>query len=276
MKIISAILVLVIGSSQALYHPLYHGGYNPFAALAALGLYNPYMFPTPHVPYSGTYSYHDGHKPTVVQANNDGFKFPKAAKIVHPVSYAIHDIPKPTVVQANVVPSVVHTVTSGAYHDGSKPIVVQENHGVYSHPYAPKIPYHGTYSYHDGDKPTVVQANNAAYAYPYAAKSLYSGTYAFHDGYKPTVVQVNNDGYKHRPVVPVVHSPNPWAVPGVAAYHYGYPGHPYHYSIPQKTVVQANLGGPDPWSYGAFYGTGIYGHKFHNYGPAAVPVLRIE
>ncbi|XP_021703352.1 uncharacterized protein LOC110677064 [Aedes aegypti] len=285
MKIISAILALAIGSSQAAYHPFYHG-YNPFAALAALGLYNPHMFPAPHVPYSGTYSYHDGHKPTVVQANNDGYKFKPAARIVQPVSYAYHDVPKPTIVQANTavvhpVPQVVQTAISGAYHDGSKPIVVQANHGVVSHPYASHVPYHGTYAYHDGDKPTVVQANNAGYSYPYAAKSLYSGTYSYHDGYKPTVVQVNNGGYKPPPVVPVSHAPNPWnpwAAPGLAAwqYHYGYPGYPHPYSIPQKTVVQANLGGHDPWNYGAYYGTGIYGFKYHNYAPAAVPVLRIE
>ncbi|XP_062552610.1 uncharacterized protein LOC134217809 [Armigeres subalbatus] len=287
MKIISAIVVLVIGVVQASPHPSYYG-YDPFGALAALGLYNPNLLTPPHTPYSGTYSYHDGVKPTVVQANNDGYKFSQAAKIIQPAPY-YHGPPKPTVVQANIdvntvpVPNVVASVISGtnSYHDVPKPTVVQVNTGDYSYPYSIKSPYHGTYSYHDGDKPTVVQSNNAGYAYPLAAKSLYSGTYAFHDGYKPTVVQVNNDGYKFPPVIPSLYSANPWypwAAPAPVApqYQYGHPAYPVPYSIPQKTIVQANLGGHDPWSYGAFYGTGIYGHKYHNYAPAAVPVLRIE
>ncbi|XP_058825906.1 uncharacterized protein LOC131685901 isoform X2 [Topomyia yanbarensis] len=142
MKLILASIVLVAGAVSATYHPYYHG------------LYNHYVAPVPAVPFSGTYSYHDGHRPTVVQVNNGG---------------------------------------GGAGHGGVG--------SVHSIPYAISNPY------------------------PWNSWSAWRPAAAIH--YAP---------------LPVVK--------------------------PQKTIVQANLGGGlDPWNYGAFYGTGIYGFGFNNYIP---------
>ncbi|XP_053696380.1 uncharacterized protein LOC128743751 [Sabethes cyaneus] len=157
MKIILVGLLLAVGAAHGSYHP-YYPGYNPFAALQALGLYNPFV------------------------------------------------------------------------------------------PLAPQVPFSGTYAYHDGYRPTVVQANNGGYRYPYGVPS------------------------------PVRYSWNPWGAPAPVAVpappaaltSYHYLSHPA-YPLPTKTIVQANLGKPDPWNYGAFYGTGIYGFGFNNY----VPVIRL-
>ncbi|XP_055540274.1 uncharacterized protein LOC129726974 [Wyeomyia smithii] len=160
MKVALVAFLLALGVVvQGSYHPLYPG-YNPFAALQALGLYNPFVPLAPQVPFSGTYAYHDGIRPTVVQANNGGYRFP-------------YGVPSPV-----------------------------------------------RYSWHPWTAPVAA------------------------------------------PVVPPA---------AVASYHYlGHAGYPL---LPQKTVIQANLGSKsDPWKYGAFYGTGIYGVGFNNY----IPVVRLS
>ncbi|XP_039450950.1 uncharacterized protein LOC120429922 [Culex pipiens pallens] len=225
---IALLLFAVVNGSP--YHPFYHG-YNPYTAWSPFNWYNPFVAPAPPVPFSGTYSYHDGHKPTVVQANNDGFKFPHGAP-----------------------------------------------------PAAVPVPVSGTYAFHDGHRPTVVQANNGGHKLaqalvaapppvPAVAPAPISGTYVFHDGHRPTVVQANNEGYKFPGAAKNLyaswnHPWNPWSVVAAVNAAYQVPTVPV-----QKTVVQANLGSVDPWKYGTFYGTGLYGYGFSNYLPASPVVI---
>ncbi|XP_058453843.1 uncharacterized protein LOC131431907 [Malaya genurostris] len=148
MKLILASLLVAASAVSGVYHPYYHG-YNPHVALQALGLYShhflaPVAAPVAAVPFSGTYAYHDGHRPTVVQTNS---------------GTGIHSVP--------------HTI-------------------------------------------------NNLYAW------------------------------------------NPWSTWQPTAVHYAPPAPVVK---PLKTIVQANLGGGDPWNYGAFYGTGIYGFGYNNYIP---------
>ncbi|XP_055593812.1 uncharacterized protein LOC129745014 [Uranotaenia lowii] len=173
MKILVAIAILTVGVARASYYPAFYPGYNPYAALSALGLYHPWIAPpvAPPVPYSGTYSYHDGHRPTVVQANNDGYAFPHVA-----------------------------------------------------------------------------------------AKSAYSWDPWTHHGHSAAAAATW--GVPAAAIATHVHAPAAAAVATTQAVAV-HPANPY-----QKTVVQANLGGVDPWKYASFYGTGIYGHGWNNYIPA--------
>ncbi|XP_055642168.1 uncharacterized protein LOC129778980 [Toxorhynchites rutilus septentrionalis] len=116
MKAVLAVLTLALGAAHGSYNP-YYAGFNPYAAAwPALGLYNPHVAPLVHqIPsLSGTYAYHDGIRPTVVQANNDGYANPHAVNglysphLLNPhaasLGYYGHGLgyPHKTVVQANL------------------------------------------------------------------------------------------------------------------------------------------------------------------------------